>query len=75
VKDERLEESQALRIMIWVFIAYLSINEVRQCIISGFISYISNIWNYMDMSLIILIVLAEIMIGRFRIDIYTTKED
>lgn len=48
VKDERVEESQALRIMIWIFIAYLAINEIRQCIISGFKTYISNIWNYMD---------------------------
>jgi len=61
--------------MIWVFIAYLSINEARQCIISGFLSYISNIWNYMDMSLIVLIVVAEIMIARFRIEKFTTKED
>jgi hypothetical protein len=61
--------------MIWVFIAYLSINEVRQCIISGFISYISNIWNYMDMSLIALIVIAEVMIGRFKIQKFTGKED
>jgi hypothetical protein len=61
--------------MIWVFIAYLSINEVRQCIISGFISYISNIWNYMDMSLIALIVIAEVMIARFKIQEFTAKED
>jgi hypothetical protein len=29
----------------------------------------------MDMSLVVLIVMAEIMIGRFRIEKFTTKED
>jgi hypothetical protein len=48
VKEERIKESKALRILIWIFVAYFIINETRQCIISGLKHYLSNVWNYMD---------------------------
>lgn len=64
-RDERVRESTALRVLIWFFITYFIIMEIRQLIISGIRAYLRNAWNYMDLALYSSIVVAEILHSRF----------
>jgi hypothetical protein len=62
-KEDRVKESSALRILIWISMIYSGINEVRQCLISGYRQYFINGWNFMDIGIIILVAIAEGMHG------------
>lgn len=63
INNGREMASKALRSLVLIFASYFAILEGRQVIISGIRRYIANGWNYMDISIISLIYVAEIMQG------------
>lgn len=68
IVDQRVKESSTLRILIWIFLSYFSALEIRQAFYSGLKVYLKNGWNYMDLSIFISIIVAEILHARFYVN-------
>ena len=58
-----------MRVLIWIFVAYFVIMEIRQAIISGLKAYFTIVWNYMDLCLYSSVIVGEILLGRFAVTV------